>query len=174
MKITGFQLTFRLRELQDMREIVASQFNESLFQFPTEAEKKPSPGELTAAYQECERKIAALQVAQARYNLAVPVEVQGEKMSLHEAVKLVGGAGRVAKMWKDAAKKTETPGYNPYGIQQMSRDKEHEYAQRTVSVQECLEHSMRASRWAAGLRQAIQLGNSKEMEIEDLDPALFE
>jgi hypothetical protein len=171
MKITGFQLTYRLRELQDTREIAQAQFNDALFQFETAAEGAPTPVELSRILQECERKIAILQVAQARYNLAVEVDVLGERISLHQAVKQVGGAGRLAKMWKDAAKKT---GANPYSYGEMSRDKDHEYAKRTVSVQECLERSTHATRWASALRQAIQLGNGVEMEIEGLDAALFE
>jgi hypothetical protein len=171
MKITGFQITYRLRELQDAREVASGQFGDSLFQFPAEVGTKPSPEEVTRLLEEYERKIAVLQVAQARYNLAVQVEVQGRSLTLHEAVKLVGGAARLAKMWKDAAKKTGT---NPYSYGEMSRDKDHEYTQRTVSVQECLEYSTRANRWASALRQAIQLGNVVEMEIEGLDPGLFE
>jgi hypothetical protein len=171
MKITGFQITYRLRELQDTREVTSAQFNSSLFQFASEAGTKASPLELMRILEEYERKISVLQVAQARYNLAVQVEVQGRAMTLHEAVKLVGGAGRIAKMWKDAAKNT---GANPYSYGETSRDKDHEYAQRAVSVQECLDASTRANRWASALRQAIQLGNAVEMEVEGLDPALFE
>jgi len=171
MKITGFQLSYRLKELQDAREIAVSQFNDSLFQFPDEEGAKSTPEALMRLLEECERKIAILQVAQARYNLAARVEVQGQVMTLHEAVKLVGGAGRIAKMWKEAAKKTTT---NPYSFGELSRDKDHEYARRTVSVPECLEYSTRATRWASALRQAIQLANSRELEIEDLEPALFE
>lgn len=171
MKTTGFQISYRLRELQDAREITTSQFNDSLFQFEAEAGSKVSPVDLMRLLDEYERKIAALQVAQAQFNLAVRVDVLGRAMSLHEAVKLVGGAARIAKMWKDAAKNT---GGNPYaygGAQ--SRDKDHEYARRMVSVQECLEAATQANRWASALRQAIQLGNAVELEIEGLDPALF-
>jgi hypothetical protein len=170
MLVTGFKLTFRLKELQDLREIAATQFGASLFQFEAERGSKQTPDALMQTYDDCERKIAALQVAQARYNLAVPVEVLGVRMTLHEAVKLVGGAARAAKMWKDAAKNT---GQNPYQFAGLSRDKDHEYAERTVSVQECLERSQAATRWASALRQAIQLGNNTELEIEGLEPALF-
>src|SRR5687768_9368886 len=140
MKVTGYQLNFRLRELQDQREIVSAQFDDSLFQFASEAGMKQSPVELMRVFSECERKIAVLQVAQARYNLAVPVQVLGQAMTLHEAVKRVGGASRAAKMWKDAAKNTGAAAYAYMG-QERSRDKEHEYAGRAVSVQEALEHS---------------------------------
>ena len=170
MKVTGFQLMYRLRELQDTRDIAGTQFNDCLYQFQADAGQKPSPVELTRVYRECERKIATLQVAQAQYNLAVSVEVLGDPMTLHEAVKLVGGAGRIAKMWKDAAKKGAQP---LYGYGEPSRDKDHEYARRTVSVQECLEHSTEASRWASALRQAVQLGNAAEIEIAGLDADLF-
>jgi hypothetical protein len=169
MKITGYQLTYRLKELQDLREIASSQFSASLYQFEEEMGSKQRPEELMRIYDECERKIAALQVAQARYNLAVEVEVLGRSMPLHEAVKLVGGAARAAKMWKDAAKNT---GRNPYMCGDVSRDKDHEYARRMVSVEECLEQSLQASRWASALRQAIQKANGTELEI-DLDEALL-
>ncbi len=173
MKITGFQLTYRLKELQDAREIATAQFNDALFTFASDSDMKLSPVELARVQTDAERTIAALQVAQARYNLAVTVDVQGERMTLHEAVKLVGGASRMAKLWKEAAKRTDGPGYG-YLSGQMSRDKDHEYARRTVSVQECLERSREATRWASALRQAIQLANGTEIDMEGLDPALFQ
>jgi len=168
MNVTGFQMTNRLRELQDLREIVAAQFNECLFRF--QGEQKPSPEELTRTFEECERKIALLQVAQARYNLSVTVEVLGQAMTLHQAVKRVGGAARLAKLWKDAAKRTNTAAY---GYGPMAREKDNEYAERTVSVESCLAHSTQASRVASALRQAIQLGNSVAVDIDGLDPELF-
>lgn len=171
MKITGFKLAFRLRELQEFREMVASQFNDSLFQFADETATKPHPNELMSTFAECERKIAVLQVAQARYNLAVTVDVAGQPMTLHEAVKRVGGAGRVIKMWKTAAR---SEGTNPYQVRSLSRDKDDEHAHRLVPVQECMERSLTANRQANALRQAIQLGNAVELDLNDLTPDLFE
>jgi len=171
MKVTGFMLTYRLRELQDLREIVTSQFGDSLFQFVEDQAGKESPEALMQVYGECERKIAVLQVAQARYNLSVTVAPLDQPMTLHQAVKLVGGAARAAKLWKDAAKNT---GRNPYAVGDLSRDRDHEYARRMVSVQDCLAHATEASRWVSALRQAIQVGNAAEVELDGLDPTLFE
>lgn len=171
MKMTGFKLAFRLRELQELREMVASQFNESLFQFADETAARPHPRGLMETFQECERKIAVLQVVQARYNLSVTVDVAGQPMTLHEAVKRVGGAGRITRMWKTAA---TSEGVARYQVRTLSRDKDDEHAVRLVPVQECMDHSLHANRQANALRQAIQLGNAVELEMDDLAPELFE
>lgn len=171
MKTTGFQLMYRLRELQDVRDVAGAQFAESLYVFDSEGGTRVLPTELARTFAEAEHKIAALQVAQARYNLAVTVEVEGRSMTLHEAVKLVGGANRLAKMWKDAAKKGTR---EHYGYGEPTRSREHEYARRTVGVEECLEHAAQTARWASALRQAVQLGNAVEVELNDLDAALLE
>ena len=170
MKITGYQLMDRLEELKEQAQTLDSQFKGALFQFAEERGKQPDPRELMREYGEVEQKVARLQEAQAEYNLRVAVTVAGESMSLHRAVKLIGGANRVKNQWKSAAQENANP-YGVYGAQRQ-RDKENEYAERIVPVEEALQLSETAGRQAAALKRAIRAGNAAEVELE-LDEALF-
>lgn len=171
MKINGYKIQHRLRELAHRRDIAASQFSDGLWQFETEEGSKLHPNEAMATFADCEYKIARLQVVQAQYNLAVEVFVGEQTMTLHEAVKRVGGAGRMEKMWRSASASTGNDRYG-YGSR-MERSKDNEYAKRMLSVDECMEASVTASKFATDLREAIQLGNARTIEL-DVDAALFD
>ncbi|OHD20990.1 MAG: hypothetical protein A2Y38_09465 [Spirochaetes bacterium GWB1_59_5] len=169
MKTTGYKLQHALRELHHRRDMAASQFDDGLHQF--EDDGKETPTEAFKVFSATEAQIAKLEVAQARYNLGQRVTVQGESMTLAEAVKRVGGAGRMEKMWRSiAAPKKDRYGYD----HDLVRDASQERAKRTVSYKEAGDFAQKASRFASALREAIQVANSAEVEIEDLTPALFE
>jgi hypothetical protein len=169
MKITGYKLQHALRELAHLRDVLSSQFKESLWVF--EKDDKPKPIQVMDSFSQTEEKIAKLQVAQAKYNLAITVKVGKDPMTLAEAVKRVGGAGRMEKMWRSVAADT---GKDRYAMRENARDKNTEYAHRAMPVEKALGMAKEAARFASGLREAIQVGNAQEMEIEGLDPALFE
>lgn len=170
MKVTGYQLRHAIREAEHMKNLAASHWDDSLFLF--EGEEKATPGLLMAKYDTCEDRLARLQTAQARYNLKVEVDVQGTKMTLCEAVKRVGGAGRAEKMWRTAAGGEKKDRYTQ--DRERVRNVDEIRAQRAIDVEEALRHASRAAKYAAALRQAIEIGNSTEVKIEDLDPSLFE
>jgi hypothetical protein len=167
MNINGYKIQHTLRELQHEREIIVSQFGSSLFSF--EGETKAKPIELSNKYKACEKKIARLQTLQAEYNLKIQVVVQGEEMSLSEAIKRVGGAGRIEKLWRSSAKDA---GLDRFERRERSRNKDEIYSQRTASVDECISQAKTAAKEASALREAIQVGNAQEWELE-LDPDLF-
>jgi len=167
MKITGYKLQHVLRELAHTRDIAAGQFDDSLKAFP--GDQKRSPIEVMRDYQDAETKIAKLQVAQSTYNLKVTVKVIDQQMPLSEAVKLVGGAGRAEKMWRTVAK----PVKDRYGYDSDTRDANVLVAVKTITVVEAAKLAKDAAKWASALREAIQVGNASEIEIE-IDPALFE
>lgn len=170
MKITGYKLRHAIREADHVKNLAASQWDDSLTAFPDEY--KSLPNVLMGKYVECEDALAALQLAQTRYNLAVTVEVLGAKMTLCEAVKRVGGAGRAEKMWRSAATGEKKDRYASHRDQ--VRNKDEVRAARTVTIDEALGYAKRAARFAAALREAIEVGNSAEVDIEGLDPKLFE
>jgi hypothetical protein len=76
------------------------------------------------------------------------------------------------KMWRSIA----APRKDRYSSfdREMTRDKDQERAQRTVSFQEAGERAQQAARFASALREAIQVANATEVEIESLTPDLFE
>jgi hypothetical protein len=151
--------------------MLESQFKGALFRFAEETEEKPDPRALMQEYQACQEKQALLMEAQAAYNLRVQVTVQNEAMTLQRAVKLIGSAGHVKNQWKTAAQENDYTQY--YGNALRQRTKDAEYAERVVSVAECLQLAEEASRQATALKQAIRSGNATEVELE-VDPRAFE
>jgi len=169
MLVTGYRLRHAIKRLEQRRNVAVRQFKDSMYVF--EGETKPSPADCMAQFRGCEEKMAALQVAQATYNLAVEVEVLGRTMTLHEAVKRVGGAGRAEKLWREVAE--EDQGYGYYSTVR-ARSTEQEYAERVIPVGDCLDRADEAAQLANALREAIAMGNAQQMEIEGLEPSLFE
>lgn len=169
MKVTGYKIQHKLKELEQLKEVAAQQFNDNIMQFESQNEKMELP-EVFASYTTIEKKIAKLQGAQCQYNLAVNVNVLGEDMSLLEAVKLVGGAGRSEKMWKDVVKGNRT---RHHGYGEQTRSKDQEYAVRSVSINDAVGFAQQSTKIAGALREAIQVGNATEVEL-DLDETLFQ
>lgn len=171
MLVTGYKIQQAIRRHTSSLEIANKQFVEGVTYFPSC--EKPDILKLFESYAEHEAAIAELQVAQALYNLRVTVTATAsdgteKRMSLHEAVKRVGGAGRGEKMWRTAAK----GGGNDRYCNKDERSKENEYAVPAMNPTDCLQQANRAGRYAGSLREAIQLGNATEFDIE-INPALL-
>jgi hypothetical protein len=178
MKVTGYMLREAIKQHELRRDTAAKAFDGSLKKFPDE--EKESPIELVESFSKAEQAIAALQEAQMRYNLSVKVEVMGQgnyptdkvRMSLAKAIKLVGGAGRVEKMWRSATgpKKDRYGGYRDDDEMDPTRIR----AVATIKSSDAISQASRAGKAAGSLRAAIATANAELVEIEDLSPALFE
>ena len=162
-KLTGYQLQEAIRRWDLKKNTVAKQFDESLWAF--EGDDKALPAELGATFVKAEDAVSALQTLQTRYNLSVIVDVRGTKMSLCEAVKRVGGAGRHEKMWRTAATSTGAGNY-AFRENPLSRKADEIHARRTISVNDAMDRADAAARFAASLRAAIAQGNGQEREME--------
>jgi len=169
MKTTGYALREAIKQQELRRDTASRAFNGSLKAFPDE--KKEKPQNLVEQFVKSERAVAKLQTAQAKYNLLVTVEANGEKLTLLEAIKAIGGAGRVEKMWRSAAGPKEDR-YS-YGDRDV-RDPNQVRAEPTISTSEMVKLASQAGKRAGALRAAIATANAKEVEIEDLDASLFE
>ena len=167
MKTTGYALREALRQHELRRDTAARAFNGSLKAFPDE--KKEDPREVIKQFMAAERALAKLEMAQTRYNLAVTLEVHGEKMTLLEVIKRIAGEARVEKMWRSAAGPTER-----YGYENDVRDPNQVRAVPTMATQEITKLASVSAKRTGAFRQAIAVGNAREIELEDLDPALFE
>lgn len=167
MKVTGYKLREAIRRVELQRDTVAGLFKDSLYVF--EGESKADPIELMKKFRDAEYAVAALQEAQQRYNLRVSLLVYGKVLSLAVAVKMLGGAGRTAKMWRDAIAKRE----DRYG-RDLERSRDTEAAKRVVAYDVALREANKADAYAGELRAAVAAGNATEMEIEELEPVLFE
>lgn len=175
MKITGYMLREAIKQHELRRDTAARAFDGSLKVFPDE--EKDSPSTIVEQFLAAETAVAQLQVAQMRYNLAVTVEVTGQgtyagdKMTLAEAIKRVGGEGRVEKMWRSATgpKKDRYGGYDNDEI-----DPTHIRARVVLKASEAVKLASVAGKRAGALRAAIATANAREVEIESLSPTLFE
>lgn len=163
MKVTGFLLREAIRRWELRRDTAANQFEDSLKRFPDD--DKPTPEAVVAAFSTAETNIASLQAAQARYNLRINLDVLGAEMTLCEAVKRLGGAGRLDKMWRTAAGgKKDRYGYrddNPRKTDEIR-------ATPTVTVKAAMEYANKASAWAGALRAAIAKGNGTEVSAGEI------
>lgn len=168
MKITGYRIQHTLRELRHAIDVAVGQFNDSLRVFPGETKRKPTT--IMTNLRVAESKLARLQVVQARYNLLVDVKVYDTEMTLSEAVKLTGGVGRMEAMWRSVA----SPKKDRYSIRdEDTRDATAVVAVKTVTQEDATWYAKEAGRYASAIREAIQVGNATELDLET-DPSLFE
>jgi len=169
MKITGYKLREAIKQQELRRDTAASMFDDSLKVFPDET--KTAPQDVVKAFLDAETAVARLQTAQMRFNLAVSVDVLGEKMTLAEAIKRVGGQGRAEKMWRSAAggKRRERYGYDDDEL-----DPTKVRAKPTITPDTAVKLASSAGRVAGAFRAAIATANAQEIEIENLLPELFE
>ena len=166
MKINGYQIREVIKRWIIQRDTYANQFRDNLYAF--EGEDKQSPVEVMKEFDRADRTVARLEEIQQLYNRIVKCDVQGETVSLTLCVKLVGGAGRRAKMWRDAG-----PGkperYSSYRDERRERSKDTDYAARQISVQDAVDYSTEAAKYASALRNAIAKGNSEQVLCESLN-----
>lgn len=172
MKVTGYKLREGLRAWQLRRETAAVQFPDTLKVFP--GEDKPTPESIVAQVEKAERAIAIIQSEQTTYNTNVVITVDGERMSLLHAIKLVGGLGRVEKLWRVAATGKRDK-YAHYRSDDPGRIKADEIlAKRAISPEDAAKRVGALATEIGRLREAIAVGNATVIEIENLDAALFE
>lgn len=171
MKTNGHMFRDALKRWELRKESAAKRFPGSLLKFAEDT--KVTPQAIITEILRCEDVIARLQVGQTMFNLGVMVKVgsgsEAKVMSLTEAVKRVGGAGRIEKFWRVAATETDL---NPYG--QHMRTTDQVLSQRTVSVEEAVELAVSATGYAESLRAAINRGNEAELDVVGLNPSDFE
>lgn len=170
MKITGYALREALKQHELRRDTAARTFEGTLKSFPGEVKDKPQ--DVVKQFLAAETAIAKLQTSQSKYNLLVMVDANGERMTLEEAIKRIGGEARVEKMWRSAA----GPRRDRYGSSNIDdvRDPNQIVAITIVTPNEATKLASACSKRAGSYRAAIATGNAREVEIEDLDPALFE
>lgn len=169
MKTDGYALREAIKQWELRKEVAECGFSGSLHKFKDDV--KETPQQIVEAYLKAEDAIAKLQVAQMRYNLAVKVEVQGEGMTLAEAIKRSGSAGRIEKMWKTA---TSQERHHRYGDDGLTRVANQERAEATLDAKTAMNLATHAGKRSGAFRAAIATANAAKVEVEDLNPALFE
>lgn len=171
MKVTGYLIREAIKRHELRRDTSAKTFPEVLHSFV--GDNKHTPDEIIARFRASEDAVAALQVAQARYNLIIEITALDQKMTLMEAVKRIGGAGRLEKMWRDSViPKSDRYSYRD---ESMERDTTKVYAKPTMTQDEREDRANKAASRASAIRAAIAAGNATEVDAEaiGLDPKLF-
>lgn len=171
MQVNGYMLREAIKRWELRRSTSEKLFSQSLWRF--EGDEKADIMAMAKQYEDADVAVAVLQTAQVRLNEKVeaPVKVKGKivAMTLGEAVKRVGGAGRIEKMWRNVT----TDKQDRYDREERSRDKDQIQAKRTVSQSVALEKATEAATYAGALRATIAEANSRNIEL-DVDPKLFE
>ena len=173
MEVTGYQLREALKRWQLKLDTSAKQFKESLYQFDEDQGAQGenfNPSALSSQFEVADAAIATLEAAQQRYNQQVEVNILGEKMPLAVAIKRVGGAGRLEKMWRGVASDT---GRDRYSYREMTRDKDQIRAKRTISVQDSIKFADEAARKAGALRSAIATANNTKVDLSEVTDDLL-
>lgn len=167
MKITGYQLREAIKVWQLRKTAAEAAFTDSLTKFKDEV--KEEPAEVAERLVEAETAIVRLQVAQARYNLAVLVSVAGipDDITLAEVIKLAGATSRIEKVWSGATSTLSMNTRHSYGV----RDPNHDHAKASITPKDILERTSALTKRAGALRAALGAGNTREVDIENLDAA---
>lgn len=168
--INGYQLREAIKRWILQRDAAATAFNDSLYSFGDE--EKEGPEKVMENFDKADRNLARLEELQQLYNQSVLCNVQGKQVTLALCVKLVGGAGRREKMWRESAvgKKDR---YS-YRDENRERDNTKEYAKRTLSVIDCSQQAQLAAKYASAIRNAIARGNSTDVPGEKLNVTIEE
>lgn len=177
MKVTGYQIREAIKRWTLRRDTASKQFNDSLWQFKGE-DSDPNfvPSTIAEYFDVADMNIALLETLQQAYNLRISFEVGGNMMTLSTAVKRVGGAGRLDKMWRSAA---TSNGTDRWGSRTMTRQQGEIAATRMVATGTALELADKAAAYAGKLRAAIAMANATVVETSELtkekvDSSLFE
>lgn len=174
MKITGYKLREALKIWQLRRETASRSFPGTLKVFP--GESKDAPESVIQQFLKAEAAIVSLEVAQARYNLQVKVSLPmsdgfNRQLPLSYAIKGIGPITRAEKMWRTATGTVP----DRYGYSRDDeRDPTKEHAKHVVSAADATRLATEQAKIAGKYREAIATGNAVEIDIEDLDPGLFE
>lgn len=172
MRVTGYAIREALRRWQLRRETAESQFKGTLMKFKDE--QKASPQDIIDQLLQAEIAVARLQVLQTTYNTRVTVSVEGigSNMTLLECIKRFGGLGRVEKLWRVAS--TEKSDRFDYSERTTVRENDRVYAERAISYEDAAKQTIAAGKLLGKLREAVAVGNARELEFENLDATLFE
>jgi hypothetical protein len=166
MLVTGYALREAIKQWELRKDAANRVFEDSLKVFP--GEDKPHPSTLIAQYLAAEVAIAQLQTAQAQYNLINAFDFEERRITLCEAVKSLGGYGRVEKLWRTASGGKK----DRYGSSEDERDPEKIYSVQVVTPMQGVEQSTIAAKRASALRAGIATANATVVEL-DLNPDLL-
>lgn len=170
MEVNGFQIREALKRWERRKKTADSLFKETLWSFE-DAGKAPDSRKVAEEYKRSDLAVARLQELQQKFNSQVNLDVLGQKMTMALAIKILGGAGRLEKMWSGAV---TDQGGDRYYRRENSRKADDIYACRTVSQEDCAKLADEAAHFSSALRNAIAVGNTQKVSIGDVPKDIFE
>lgn len=176
LKVNGYEIRNAIQRWEIRKDAAYNLFNDSLHIF--EGQIKLSPDLVSTKITEAENAMAILQVAQSRYNLKVMLSVKitnddNTVMTLCQAVKILGGAGRISKLWRESVSpKKDRYSYSDNGLE---RDSGKERAKSVLDLETRMARANEKDIYASSLRAAIASGNATSIDCEELqlDPKLL-
>jgi len=166
MNVTGHRLQSLVREIEACIEGQRRMFEENIQYFEDEKANHVDPLKIGERLSAMNALLTLVQTQQAAYNLSVTVEVLGKKISLAQAVKLVGLAGGEEKMWREAVSLKR----DRYG-EMTRKNKDEVLAVRAIPYDIAVRCVRRAAQWVNALRLAIAQGNTQERPAVYLNEA---
>ena len=161
MKVTGYQLKEALKIKAVIISALYNEHEDSIFKF--EDEEKRSLDEILVDIEKHEKENAIIQTVQSEFNLSNEVEIPTlGKMSLEQAIKLVGGYGRMAKMYRSFAKGGTKDRWERDRTK--TRNNNEETAKPVITRNKAIIHAKQLERVASDLRSAIAMANSKTFD----------
>lgn len=169
-QMNGNRFKLNLKLWNDRKLSAVSHWGKSFWAFKDE--KKDSAEVVAQEVEQAEMAIATLQTLQAQYNMGVTVTMDGISVCLLQAIKSVGGIGRMEKRWGEASRVEDARRrhrWDTVASPDTPRDTDHIYPERTITMEKIRQLSAEATKDAAVTREAIAKGNAvtKEMDIPD-------
>lgn len=166
MKINGYVLREAIKRWTSQRNMANTLFTESILYF--KGDEKPNLEKLMQQFLQADKNLCELQSIQQQYNQKVICQVQSEKIPLALCVKLVGGAGRSERLWREAAGNVKRSRYSSYDEPVRQRNKETEYAEKSLDSISCSKQAEKAAKYASDLRNAIARGCIVDVDSTEL------
>lgn len=169
MQVTGHQLMQAIKKRQLRLNVLNGQFDGELYAY--EGEMK-DPIKVANSIRDTENQIAKLEFLQSNYNILVKIKINEESLTLCEAIKRLGGAGRISALWAHVLPKRDrySSRRDPYDL---TRNKDQEKAQLVVNQDQLLELATEASSYAADLRALIAAANNTLADFPSLEEGMI-
>lgn len=161
MEITGYMLMDKIKELNELAQVLREEFDDSLVKFSEE--EKRDPQLIFREWEEIEGNIISLQNVLNYYNVNTEVDFMGEKIQLNLAIKMSGLLDRKKNLLKSANNNN-----NRRGIYASQRNKDVEYAVSTLSTEFINTKINEINKLKKKLVLAIRNGNATPMTMDNL------
>lgn len=163
---TGYQIRERIRLLTQKLTVERRLWDRAKTFFKSEGEIPPDLEAIASNIYNLETELVHWQEAQTKFNLAVYIEGTAYgRISLTFAIKLLGRATRMQRMWEALLSDVSKPSW--MSDDSKTRDKTKEVAVSSVSDEKAAALAAEYATEVSDLRAIIARGNANEMVIDE-------